>query len=232
MPRLTLQLVCGVTTTRVLHIDMLILCNAAQTDKLQALIRSYIAQRLVPSKPAAEPNDIAAAGDVDTSEPPSLKGPDDIPQDAGEGLRQVVEEMGIPLPDGAGGLCLPPPADDESEAEAVEEVEGRREFPRAEAVGEATSTLKQPDPSLRNSHPYDTLPDIGRLAREIVRNGEEKLAVAVGAYNSVSSAIDIQWFMADKIRSTGISERLTLHYLRKKRRSSSVYGPPLFLPPL
>ena len=93
-----------------------------------------------------------------------------------------VAEMGVPYPDGAGGLVLPPPLINEaSVAEEVEEIAGRREFPNPEADKE---TLVAPIDN-RPSQPHNLLPEIGRLAREIVRTGEEKVAVAVGAYNSV-----------------------------------------------
>ena len=47
-------------------------------------------------------------------------------------------------------------------------------------------TVPSPDTRLR---PSRFLPEIGRLAREIVRNCEEKVAVATGAYNSVRLVI-------------------------------------------
>jgi len=133
----------------------------------------------------------------------------------------TVEEMGIPQPDGAGGLVLPPaPADEGSQDEEVKEVEGRREFPNPETVGESSRTEKPPDWTPRGSRQHDLLPEIGRLAREIVRNGEEKVAVAVGAYNSVRLAFRSS-SSADRDRLTGIFELLTQHYLRKKRRYCS-----------
>ena len=93
-----------------------------------------------------------------------------------------VQEMGVPHPDGAGGLVLQPPlTDNASEAEEVEEIEGRREFPGPEPEREMLVAPVEP----RTPQPHDLLPEIGRLAREIVRTGEEKVAVAVGAYNSV-----------------------------------------------
>lgn len=50
------------------------------------------------------------------------------------------------------------------------------------AEAPASMTLNQLRPA---ELPSRYLPEIGRLAREIVRNCEEKVALAVGAYNSV-----------------------------------------------
>jgi hypothetical protein len=94
--------------------------------------------------------------------------------------------MGVPLPDGAGGLVLP-----ENARQEGSEIEARLAFP--ERLSEVEREVSQAGPSItRQSNGGERrraarlLPDIGRLSREIVRNAEEKVAVATGAYNSVS----------------------------------------------
>ncbi|WVQ95037.1 hypothetical protein IAU59_002129 [Kwoniella sp. CBS 9459] len=52
-------------------------------------------------------------------------------------------------------------------------------------VGPETSTKKRK----RGDGPHKHLPEIARLAREVVRTAEEKVAVAVGAYNAIDRHI-------------------------------------------
>ncbi|KAK8854724.1 hypothetical protein IAR55_003463 [Kwoniella newhampshirensis] len=56
-----------------------------------------------------------------------------------------------------------------------------------------SSSAPSPPSDTRNSRrpegPHMQLPEIARLAREIVRTGEEKVAVAVGAYNAIDRHI-------------------------------------------
>ena len=113
-----------------------------------------------------------------------------------------TEDDPAPVPDGEGGLIVP--AAEEAEADEVEEqVEDRRAFPTEgepndvemadeAAVGEASADQdKTPAREDVDAEEQDSgrasllLPEIGRLAREMVRNGEEKVALAVGAYNAV-----------------------------------------------
>jgi hypothetical protein len=115
------------------------------------------------------------------------------------------EDLGLPVPDGQGGVLLPP-AD-----EPEEPVEERRSFPDTPGAPRASATVPEgsiptagadanagaeastPDhPALSRGSPpayIDVLPEIGKLSREIVRNAEEKLAIAVGAYNTVRSRL-------------------------------------------
>jgi hypothetical protein len=130
------------------------------------------------------------AAEIETAAPM----PDGGKRPAGE--KPHPEEMGVPVSDGQGGLVLSAEADigtgEHSEAgSAVEPREGRRAFPHAEEnLGDERPSEEELPNGGESSmlQPYLLLSDIGRLAREIVRNGEEKVAVAVGAYNSVSHA--------------------------------------------
>ncbi len=173
--------------------------DIAQTEKLQALIRLYCSQRHAP-RPTERPNGGPPA--TQSSEPNNKQKDEDVTMDKpsppvppgaalapnnGEAQREGVEEMGIPQPDGASGMVLPPLPEAGSEEEVIEEVEGRREFPRSVPRGESfTAAKRKAEERTRPNRSHHLLPEIGRLAREIVRNGEEKVAVAVGAYNSVS----------------------------------------------
>ena len=182
----------------------------AQTGKLHATIRSYITQRLAPvpraispvaptaPSPPLEPVDGEDAdGDFEMEDQslPEVSGQLPVPPYAAApngdtAEHQTAERMGVPQSDGAGGLVLPPliQTADGLELEDVDAVARRKAFPHAETSGHPTQHAEEPAmrrPSSRAARPSDLLPEIGRLAREIVRNGEEKLAVAVGAYNSV-----------------------------------------------
>jgi hypothetical protein len=77
--------------------------------------------------------------------------------------------------------------------------EGRRAFPAVSPSKPEADVL--PPQAIRHdsqksmaetkSKGSALLPEIARLAREMVKNGEEKVAVAIGAYNSVSPPIHI-----------------------------------------
>jgi hypothetical protein len=62
------------------------------------------------------------------------------------------------------------------------------------SIGNAVPVSSHPNEESRQELsllPARLLPEIGRLSREIVRNCEEKVALAVGAYNSVRSLYNI-----------------------------------------
>ena len=46
--------------------------------------------------------------------------------------------------------------------------------------------IKDSTGTKKENRGWTLLPEIARLAKEMVKNGEEKVAVAQGAYNSVS----------------------------------------------
>jgi hypothetical protein len=111
-------------------------------------------------------------------------------------------------------------ADAEAEAEneiieveqVIAEDQGRRPFPSVSpAAPEAEvlppQALRQDKPESsrvgargRGSRKWELLPEIARLARDMVKNGEEKVAVAQGAYNSVSAARDSHSYFYEAIR--------------------------------
>ncbi|ORY35722.1 hypothetical protein BCR39DRAFT_511740 [Naematelia encephala] len=220
----------------------------AQTEKLHALIREYIAYRLPPPTDTSEVIRHEDSGQVEEAQvngqgeiaqqpstsndnlhstPPSRSGeesllhsssnaeepyetPEPVEYDLHVPLKpsepsapETAEEMGVPLPDGHGGLLLPM-----EPAEPAGDVEPRREFPAAQNTstqsrsggkvngstddgkGEVASQIEAtagPSRTQRATKPY--LPEIGKLIREVVRNGEEKLAVALGAYNIIDRHI-------------------------------------------
>lgn len=112
-------------------------------------------------------------------------------------------EPGVPLADGADGLiisCLP-----ESQAN----VPPRAKFPTlpSSPTAQHNGVVGNDDPNInsvaqaaasqyrsssiplrasRPAGPHSLLPEISRLVREIVRTSDEKVAVAIGAYNAVS----------------------------------------------
>ena len=102
---------------------------------------------------------------------------------------------------------------------------------------EAMEQEQEQEPRLR---PSRFLPEIGRLAREIVRNCEEKVAVAQGAYNSVGLNRHLPpspaYLLLDGSaavlmdRLTATSERSILIYPHKKPPSSSASGQTPFHP--
>jgi hypothetical protein len=97
-------------------------------------------------------------------------------------------EMGVPLPDGAGGLVLPNVLD-VTTGLVIDRSHAPLSFPARETSHAQRSGSVAGPSRLQDigDKPVaaELLPEIGRLAREIVRNGEEKLALAIGAYNSV-----------------------------------------------
>ncbi|WWD19131.1 hypothetical protein CI109_103589 [Kwoniella shandongensis] len=124
---------------------------------------------------------------------------------------------GVPIPDGAGGLLVSDaPATDTQEASDTARLEFPSSSAEKQETGDVATnaadvavTISPPAPPPANDKhtplaaaasseivikarpdgPYKTLPEIARLAREIVRTGEEKVAVAVGAYNAIDRHI-------------------------------------------
>ncbi|OCF31556.1 hypothetical protein I316_06755 [Kwoniella heveanensis BCC8398] len=130
-------------------------------------------------------------------------------QELVEGRQQVP---GVPLPDGQSGLFIhvnPAEPDNAPPNEAKEPVQTQKPEPRkegnpeaqaqdqAQAQGQASQLAEQPGTSSstaqekrkRGDGPHKHLPEIARLAREVVRTAEEKVAVAVGAYNAIDRHI-------------------------------------------
>ena len=184
-----------VVSVRVLHKEEA--DDPVYTDKLQGLIRKYINQRLsvagldVEVKPTGEASATMHLPNGDSDEP------NEPPP-----VQSAADQMGVPVPDGEGGLVLPPePSEVEEPIEGEEADQGQRAFPPVENErglegqsdrpsdkdqgGDPASIDDGPSVNKTMTCPSDLLPDIGRVAREMVRNAEEKVAVAVGAYNAV-----------------------------------------------
>lgn len=186
-----------------------------QTAKLHELVRAYVGKRLgekvsVPPASATadgaqKPNgevaketesreaDVAAnqqaAGGMDSEKDETTPAFPTLPPPSVPDEVEIhrPEDLGIPQPDGQGGLLLPPTNPDDSTDNigplAFPDSSAPNAPPAAEKNGESTSA------SIDRTIPGHLLPEIGRLAREIVRNGEEKVAVALGAYNAVRKPI-------------------------------------------
>lgn len=99
---------------------------------------------------------------------------------------------------GTGGKDAEADADGEI-VEVEQVVEARKAFPsvspdraRADFLPPQAIHHETPEPegSVGGNQAWNLLPEIARLAREMVKNGEEKVAVAQGAYNSVSPPSD------------------------------------------
>lgn len=113
-------------------------------------------------------------------------------------------EPGIPKADGAGGLiisCVPergaparakfPPLPSspivqpsgafKNDAQNIDSL-AQTPAPRAHSSSTPLKASRPPGP-------HSLLPEISRLAREIVRTSDEKVAVAIGAYNAVSLSL-------------------------------------------
>ena len=181
---------------------------------MQNTIREYIAHRLGdPVKPA----EIEATSPSRIPPLPSLTldggaGPVDM---NGNELTSVME-IGVPESDGQGGEVMPAPepeavVDIEMSAEgqtvgaeqSIAEEEGRSPFPARSPIqpeadvspgttGHSTQDVANKMETKKDNCGWKLLPEIARLAREMVKNGEEKVAVAQGAYNSVSPAHPFQ----------------------------------------
>ena len=271
-------------------------CNV-QTARLERMVRSYIAHRLKAPPPPLprtateemtaktgqtdQPSLLAEASSADATalqkaadeeqEVPSERSAETDEQEAEAVEHQVAAaSMGVPRPDGHGGLVLPPEeptqddlpeprrafpspgsssqrqsatplkpetphkADPPNEPTIPEDVDGDVQMQSAEALPAeaapaASSPILRPPPSSRSlavgKKKINMLPEIAKLVKEIVRNGEEKLALAVGAYNSVSlysvctftQPLHVRRQIAD-CRSTVIFELLTRLSARRKLR--------------
>lgn len=208
---------------------------SVQADKLQALIREYIGLRLpkpdqdadsdateLGNQPEATKENMSSSSEHvarQTPPRPRVEGVPDVISESGP----AAEALGVPMPDGHGGLLLP------AQTGLVEDdgpTSNRNHFPSTpgegttggiasdsrDRNGAADANLSTPDqrrvpgqednagPSKLSrvrreqsslaSRPFDLLPSIGRLVKDLVRNGEEKVAVAVGAYNAVSRYLE------------------------------------------
>ena len=165
----------------------------AQTEELHNLIRTYITQRLSQSNSADQSvssrlgaND---EGDLHTTPLDVEKHSLPSPFKMSEKTAWTAQEMGIPEPDGAGGLVLPPLPIDKTHlsSEQAGLAEGRPEFPADQTSNKDSSSQPKDTMTSRPKRPSEMLPEIGRLTREIIRTGEEKVALAVGAYNAVNN---------------------------------------------
>lgn len=111
-------------------------------------------------------------------------------------------------------MPAPPPAEEVEDIPAKEsEIEGEAEVaqveeavratdelglfssasptrPEAEAIKQDSLEMEQGEK--KRNRGWELLPEIARLAKEMVKNGEEKVAVAQGAYNSVGQQSTIQ----------------------------------------
>ena len=176
---------------------------------MQNTIRGYIGYRLGHSVKSIE---IEAPSQSQIPPLPSLTldggaGPVDV---NGNELASVMD-IGVPESDGQGGEVMPAPDPEEAVADiemSTEEKAIEAEQTTLAGEGRPPSPTRSPTRPETNVPPEDTndntqevaekkepakdnngwklLPEIARLAREMVKNGEEKVAVAQGAYNSVS----------------------------------------------
>jgi hypothetical protein len=175
---------------------------------LQNTIREYIAHRLgdsvkpaefkvtspslIPPLPSLTLDGGAGPVDVDGNELVSVM-EIDVPESDGQG----GEVMPAPKPyAGVGDIEMSTEGENVGAEQSTAEEEGRLPFPdrspsRPEAdVSEATNhncqEIAEKVEMKKDNCGWKLLPEIARLAREMVKNGEEKVAVAQGAYNSVS----------------------------------------------
>jgi hypothetical protein len=204
---------------------------SVQTDKLQALIREYIGLRL-PKRDLDADQDTTTleiqseAKEGTTSNIPEQSVRQTPPRPSVEGVPDIISEngpaaeaLGVPLPDGQGGLLLPAriglveddwPTSDRNhfpstpgkstpggiEGDSTDQngavdanlsPSGQRKVPGQEDdAGPSKPSRARGEQSASAGRPSDLLPSIGRLVKDLVRNGEEKVAVAIGAYNAVS----------------------------------------------
>lgn len=223
---------------------MWVLIDIGQQAKLESLIREYISARLQAAAPKAEEKEVHESteqasevrGPEEVADLPPNGGPADQPDVSEEATQPnghtadtpvdvepvvyenehilAAEAEGVPVPDGQGGLVLPP-VETNGDVPPAEEHHVPIPFPWAPATppgGDLTPTLMPadedsnptpsvPQPSVApisrrsaaqqppSTGPHTVLPHIARLAREILRTGEEKVAVALGAYNSIDRHI-------------------------------------------
>ncbi|ODN83485.1 hypothetical protein L202_01621 [Cryptococcus amylolentus CBS 6039] len=74
-------------------------------------------------------------------------------------------------------------------AKAVEAESGTISSPGQSQRRETNDTAPQQPSFLRPPGPHSLLPEIARLSRELVRTSDEKVAVAIGAYNAIDRHI-------------------------------------------
>ena len=134
-----------------------------------------------------------------------------------------AEDLGVPQPDGQGGLLLSPRPNDTSHLTTAPHslpfppaTDKQEEVPASQAQeGTQNADTAASEPEKKHTS-MDLLPEIGKLMREIVRNGEEKYAVALGAYNAVSLEICSVRNTLANCRLTVISEHSTRPFRPRK----------------
>lgn len=203
---------------------------SVQADKLQALIREYIGLRLPKRDQDADQDTTTLEIQSEAKEETIPNMPEESarqtpPRPSVEGVPDIISEngpaaeaLGVPLPDGQGGLLLPariglveddgptfnrnhfPSTPGKSTPGGIEgdstgqngavdanvSPSGQRKVPgQGDNAGPSKPSRARGKQSSSSSRPSDLLPSIGRLVKDLVRNGEEKVAVAIGAYNAV-----------------------------------------------
>lgn len=191
--------------------------TAAQQEKLERRIREYIAWRVELARPKqaeqppdTKPADLDTHSDEDAAERELF--PDDEPAERAEAAKQGEGEAETgeagPSPEraassGAGAPSAASAASAEVKTELVDHADAPASAGPAPAPAPApdlASQLFPPDSPRRGSpsrsrsrvsSPPGRRPDLGAIAAlvdDLVRNREEKVAIAVGAYNNVSES--------------------------------------------
>ncbi|KAL0247204.1 hypothetical protein I308_104239 [Cryptococcus tetragattii IND107] len=185
----------------------------AQMDTLKKLIRAYVSGRIAlerprssstPPKEAALENSNREEDIIDAEMAEETLPLQEILEEDPSLTNEKQREPGIPKADGAGGLiisCVPergaparakfPPLPSspivqpsgafENDAQNIDSL-AQTPAPRAHSSSTPLKASRPPGP-------HSLLPEISRLVREIVRTSDEKVAVAIGAYNAVDRHI-------------------------------------------
>ncbi|KIR41934.1 PHD-finger protein [Cryptococcus deuterogattii 99/473] len=172
------------------------------SNREEDIIDAEMAEETLPLHEISEEGEESVVPTSGTAEPVNSAEPSLDPSLTNEKQR----EPGMPIADGAGGLiisCVPEP---QREAPARAKFPPLPSSPIAQPSGAFKNDVQNIDSlaqtaaprehssstplkASRPPGPHSLLPEISRLVREIVRTSDEKVAVAIGAYNAVDRHI-------------------------------------------
>lgn len=171
------------------------------SNREEDIIDAEMAEETLPLHEIFEEGEESVVPTSGTAEPVNSAEPSLDPSLTNEKQR----EPGMPIADGAGGLiisCVPEP---QRVAPARAKFPPLPSSPIAQPSGAFKNDVRNIDSlaqtavprehsstplkASRPPGPHSLLPEISRLVREIVRTSDEKVAVAIGAYNAVSLSL-------------------------------------------
>lgn len=172
------------------------------SNREEDIIDAEMAEETLPLHEISEEGEESVVPTSGTAEPVNSAEPSLDPSLTNEKQR----EPGMPIADGAGGLIISCVPESQRVAPARAKFPPLPSSPIAQPSGAFKNDVQNIDSlaqtavprehssstplkASRPPGPHSLLPEISRLVREIVRTSDEKVAVAIGAYNAVSLSL-------------------------------------------